>query len=231
MWQATPDYGFFIPRRVVKARLRAPGRCQAGPSSDQLALEHRQFSEDPESRPLAGIVARTLPPTSGAVPTRIRIRSGQIVRQNSMRRRLCPRRPDFHVAGVPPDCRGTGSKGALRACLPEQRIPSATRWAFPSPAGVGHMDGGDPARVRAILEGPRTGDVPALGARLASRPSEPACSRWRPFRSARPLACRNPKLRLPEFAQFSMNPTLESVRVADSQERHPTHGAALIFQN
>ncbi len=175
----------------------------------------------PRAGRCAGLVARTLPPTSGAVPTRIRIRSGQIVRQDSMRRRLCPRRPDFHVAGVPPDCRGTGSKGALRACLPEPRIPSATRWAFPSPAGVGHMDGGDPARVRAILEGPRTGDVPALGARFASRPREPACSRWRPFRSARPLACRNPKLAQSMHerpARQSSNRERDGAAVADGRE-------------
>ena len=39
------------------------------------------------------------------------------------------------------------------------------------------------------------------------------------------------KLRLPELAQFSMNPTLESVRVSDSQEKYSTHGAALVFLN
>ena len=38
-------------------------------------------------------------------------------------------------------------------------------------------------------------------------------------------------LRLPELAQFSMNPTLESVRVSDSQEKFSTHGAALVFLN
>ena len=35
--------------------------------------------------------------------------------------------------------------------------------------------------------------------------------------------------RLPELAQFSMNQTLESVRVSDSQEKYSTHGATLVF--
>ena len=38
-------------------------------------------------------------------------------------------------------------------------------------------------------------------------------------------------LRLPELAQFSMNPILESVRVSDSQEKYSMHGAALVFLN
>ena len=37
--------------------------------------------------------------------------------------------------------------------------------------------------------------------------------------------------RLQELAQFSMNPTLESVRVSDSQEEYPTHCATLVFLN
>ena len=55
--------------------------------------------------------------------------------------------------------------------------------------------------------------------------------RWPRSRQLRHHGCQVRNFRLPELAQFSMNPTLESVRVSDSQEKYSTHGAAWVFLN
>ena len=168
-----------------------------------------------------GIAARTIPPTTEAVPNRIRSLAEQIVRRDSRRRRSPSGRPGIHVAGVLLDRRGTGSKGALRACPLERRIPSGKGWAIPLPAGVGHMDGRDLANVQAVPESQRSGGVAALGAPLASRPCGSAGSRWKQFRSARSLACRHPR-RAQSIrerpARRSSNPERDGTAVADWRE-------------
>ena len=169
MGQATPGYGFFIPRRFVKARLRTPGRCQAGPSSEQLALEHHQFSEDPESRPLRR--------PSRADPSSD-IRGSPNPNSHPVR---ADRAPGFHAAKIVPETarlprrrRATGLPGnGLEGCAP--RLPPGA--AHP----VGHTVG-VPVACRCWSHGRWR---PRQGAGDTGRPENRGCARFgRPVRLA-----------------------------------------------